>query len=152
MTTLYRQITISPNQLNDIKSFNFIINSYIHDNFINILSDDGFIYKFSNVKLISPGEILDNGSVVYNISFLASLYKLYVNLSLYVSISNITSFGIYALDLNSPSSSLASFFIPSSSISDYVSFNLNDSIFVNIDALRIKQNQYLCVCSLSSTN
>ena len=102
MTTLFRQIIISPNQLNDIKSFNFIINSYIHDNFINILSDDGFIYKFSNVKIISSGEILDNGSVVYDISFLASLYKLYVNLSLYVSISNITSFGIYALDLNSP--------------------------------------------------
>jgi len=151
MTTLYRQIIISPNQLNDIKSFHFIINSYIHDNFINVLSDDGFIFNFSNVKLISSGEILDNGSVLYDVSFLASFYKLNINDSLYVSISNITSFGIYAFDLNSPSPSLASFFIPISNFSDISSFNLNDSISIIINALRIKQNQYLCVCSLSPT-
>ena len=153
MTTLFRNIIIWPNQLNDIKSFNFIINSHINDNFLNVLSDDGFLYAFSNVNLLSSGEVLDNGSIVYNISFLASLYKLNVMDSMMVSISNITSFGIYALDINSPDSSLASFFIPISKINDISSYELNISISIVIDAIRVKQNQYLCLCSLShSTN
>ena len=117
------------------------------------LSMNGYIKSIIHITKINKGVITNssNGSVIFNVEYNANIYKLEKNQIVKAVIKSITSFGIYCEDWDAPSG-ISILFIPSHEIETEEVLNENDVIFLKIEDLRVKKNEYLCVCSMSSSD
>lgn len=142
-----KNIFIKPNYLS--QNTNNIVQSYLHDNYLHTLSSDGYIQEIKSISEVNIGEILNDGSIMYNVNFNAIVYKLEENQVTDAIIRNITSFGIYCTDKNDPKN-ISSLFVPINNIKNIDEFKENQVISLLIKAIRIKKNEYLCVCLLNT--
>jgi len=128
------------------------INKYIVDNiereYCRTLTKDGYIKSIKHISRIHEGRITpsSNGCVVYKVDYDADIYKLEKGQCVKGIIKAVTNFGIYCDDWDAPKG-VSVFFLPKHETDDNEEFKENDVIFLNIEDLRIKKNEYLCVCS-----
>ena len=121
---------------------NILVKDYLFENYLYKLSSDGYIKEIKNIDNVNLGEILQNGTIMYNVHFDAIVYKLNENDIIHACVKNVTSFGLYCTDKYGPEN-VSSLFVPG--IQNYTE---TQEVKLKIKALRIKQNEYLCVCSL----
>ena len=143
---LESRVEIHPFNLTDkIKSH---ISQYIQRNYCGSLTKNGYIKSINHISHISEGRITSasNGSVVYNVKYNADVYKLEKGQRIKAIVKAVNNFGIYCDDWDAPPG-VSVFFIPKHEIDEIDEYKDNDVIFLKIEDLRIKKNEYLCVCS-----
>lgn len=137
---LNKRVYIYPNAMT--LNTNIIVKDYLFENYLHKLSNDGYIKEIKNIDHVNLGEILQNGTIMYNVYFDAIVYKLKENDIIHAIVKNVTTFGLYCIDKYGPKD-VTSLFVP-----DEQNYTESQEIKVKINALRIKQNEYLCVCSI----
>jgi DNA-directed RNA polymerase subunit E'/Rpb7 len=121
---------------------NILVKDYLFENYLYKLSSDGYIKEIKNIDNVDLGEILQNGKILYNVHFDAIVYKLKENDIIDAIVKSVTSFGLYCVNKYAPEN-VTSLFVPGEQ--NYIE---SQDIKLKIKALRIKQNEYLCVCSI----
>jgi len=150
MTKLQTRVVIHPFNLSG--NIHKLISNYIERECCRTLSKDGYVKSVNSVSKISGGRITSssNGSVVYDVEYDANVYKLEKGDTIKAIIKSITTFGVYCDDWDAPDG-VAIFFIPKHELEEDEELKDNDILFLKIEDLRIKKNEYLCVCSKSSS-
>ena len=148
MTEMQARVVIHP--FNLTKDINKHIISHIERNCCGTLSKEGYIKNIKHISRVREGKITpsSNGSVVYQVDYEADVYKLERGQTVKAIVKAITNFGIYCDDWDAPKG-VSVFFVPKHELDESEELKDNDVIFLKIEDLRIKKNEYLCVCSKS---
>ena len=150
MVDIQARVIIHP--FNLTKDINKYIVEYIEREYCRTLTKDGYIKSVKHISRIHEGKITptSNGCVVYKVDYAANIYKVEKGMTVKGIIKAITNFGIYCDDWDAPDG-VAIFFIPKHELEEDEELKDNDILFLKIEDLRIKKNEYLCVCSKSSS-
>ena len=137
---LSKRVYISPNSMT--LNTNILVKDYLFENYLYKLANDGYIKEIKNIDNVYLGEILQNGTIMYDVHFDAIVYKLNENDIVHACVKSVTSFGLYCSDKYGPEN-VSSLFVPGEH-----NYTESQEIKLKIKALRTKQNEYLCVCSI----